>query len=116
MRTTVFAEKTLGAQTIDNIVINTIVPVIFAYGHINNEPAYKEKAVRWLNELSAEENNVTRQWKLSGVVNESAFDSQALNELAKQYCWCKQCLNCSVRKCHSQKTIKRINSRGFRSS
>lgn len=93
---TVFAEKTLGAQTIDNIVINTIIPVVFAYGHINNEPAYKEKAVNWLIELPAEENKVIRQWQQSGVINENAFDSQALNELAKQYCWSKHCLTCSI--------------------
>ncbi|MBX3254141.1 MAG: DUF2851 family protein [Chitinophagaceae bacterium] len=91
-----FSEKTLGMQTVNNIIINTVIPIVYAYGHIYNEPAYKNKAVRWLNDIPAEENTVTRQWKLPGITNTSAFDSQALNELTKQYCRHKRCLSCAV--------------------
>ena len=38
----------------DNIIINTITPMLFAYGHYHNEEKYKQKALRWLEETSAE--------------------------------------------------------------
>ncbi|MBX2924298.1 MAG: DUF2851 family protein [Chitinophagaceae bacterium] len=93
---TAFAEKTLGHQMINNILINTIVPVVYAYGHLNSEEAFKNKAVNWLNDIPAEENAITRQWKLLGITSQSAFDSQAINELAKRYCCNKRCLSCAV--------------------
>ena len=48
-----YKEKTLGKQMINNIIINTIVPILFSYGLHHNEEVYKEKAIRWLEEISA---------------------------------------------------------------
>lgn len=93
---TAFAEKKLGQQMTDNIIINTIVPMVYAYVHVRKEPQYKSKSVSWLSEIPAEQNTVTRQWNFLGGSNQSAFDSQAFSELTKQYCWNKRCLSCSV--------------------
>lgn len=93
---TSYQEKTLGMQFINNIIINTIVPTVFTYGYIHNEPAYKDKAVRWLQDIPPENNLVTRKWKDVGIDNKNAFDSQSLHELTKQYCLQKHCLSCSV--------------------
>ena len=91
-----FKEKVLGRQMTDNIIINTIIPVVFAYGHLKQEQPYKNKALRWLEETTAEQNNITRQWTALGLVNNSAYDSQAYIELLKTYCRGKNCLNCSI--------------------
>ncbi|MGN6492360.1 MAG: DUF2851 family protein [Agriterribacter sp.] len=93
---TSYQEKTLGMQSVNNIIINTIVPAVFTYGYIHNEPVYKDKAVRWLQDLPSENNAVTRTWKLTGIANKNAFDSQSLNELTRQYCFQKHCLSCAV--------------------
>jgi hypothetical protein len=43
---TAFKKKNLGEQMIDNIIINTVVPILFAYGLYQNEPAFKDKALQ----------------------------------------------------------------------
>ncbi len=91
-----FKEKMLGRQMIDNIIINTIVPVVFAYGDMKQEQSYKDKALQWLEETPAEHNRITRQWMSLGLANRSAYDSQAYIELAKMYCFTKGCLSCAV--------------------
>ena len=93
---TAFKEKNTGAQMINNILINTIVPIIFAYGLFNKEEDYKNKALVWLEEISAEKNNITNAYTLIGIENNNAFDSQALIQLKNEYCNKKRCLECAV--------------------
>lgn len=91
-----FSKKLLGRQRIENIIINTIVPVLFAYGHRHGEAIYKEKALQWLEELRPENNHIISGWKVIGVENRNAFDSQALIELKTRYCDNKRCLECAI--------------------
>lgn len=91
-----FRKKVLGKQMTDNIIINTIVPVVFAYGEINQELRYKDKALRWLEAVAAEQNHITREWTKLGAVNQTAYDSQAYIELTQSYCSKKGCLHCAV--------------------
>ncbi len=91
-----FKEKVLGRQMADNVIINTIIPVVFAYGHLKQEQPYKNKALQWLEETAAEQNSITRRWTALGLVNRSAYDSQAYIELTKTYCSNKNCLSCAV--------------------
>lgn len=93
---TVYQPKHLGKQMAENILINTIIPLLFAYGLYTSEEHYKEKAIQWLYELPAEQNQVTRQWKRTGISNHSSLDSQALLELTNHYCQNKRCLECAV--------------------
>lgn len=93
---TEYKPKNLGKQMIDNIIINTIIPVLFAYGLFNNEQKYKEKAINWLQQITAEENTITKHWKQVDVQNKNAFDSQALLHLTKEYCAKNNCLQCAI--------------------
>lgn len=77
-------------------MINTIAPMLFAYGHYHHEEKYKQKAVRWLEEISAENNSITKRFMQLNIENRNAFDSQALIELRNEYCDRKRCLECSV--------------------
>jgi hypothetical protein len=81
---------------VENIIINTIVPVLFAYGAYSRQETYKEKSIGWLQQVRAETNAITRQWTVAGVTNKSAFDSQALIELANVFCNRQRCLDCAV--------------------
>ncbi len=94
--TSAFRKKKLGAAMIDNIIINTVVPVIFAYGSYHKEQKYKDKALQWLEETVAEKNAITNGFTRLGIENKNAFDSQALIELKNEYCSKKRCLNCGV--------------------
>jgi hypothetical protein len=91
-----FKKKTIGKDMIDNIIINTIVPVLFAYGLYHKEEKFKNKAILWLEELSAEVNSISKGFAGLKLSNKSAFDSQAFIELKTQYCDHKHCLQCAI--------------------
>ena len=93
---TVFREKNLGIQMINAIIINTIVPILFAYGHHHKENIYKERALLWLEQIAEEKNSITKGFTLLGIDNKNAFDSQALIQLKNEYCNQKRCLECAV--------------------
>lgn len=94
--TSAFKEKTLGTQMINNILINTIVPMLFAYGQYHKEQIYKDKALQWMEEIAAEKNEITKGFISLSIENNSALDSQALIQLKNNYCNHKRCLECSV--------------------
>jgi Protein of unknown function (DUF2851) len=91
-----FKKKNLGAAMIDNILINTICTVLFAYGHFHKEQKYKDKALQWLEEITAESNSITKGFQQVGLQNKNAHDSQALIELKNEFCSKKKCLDCAV--------------------
>ena len=91
-----FKHKNLGGAMIDNIIINSVVPVLFAYGNYHGEGKYKLKALEWLEATEAENNLITRGFELLGIENKNAYDSQAIIELKTHYCDMKRCLECSV--------------------
>lgn len=93
---TTFRPKHLGRQMAENIMVNTVIPLLFAYGLYTKEDAYREKAIDWLQQLTAEQNRITRGWQHSGITNISALDSQALIELTNHYCINRRCLECAV--------------------
>ena len=92
----VFKEKKLGTQMVENILINTIIPILFVYGQYLNENKYKDRALRWLEETAAEKNNITKGFAAIGIKIKSAFDSQALIQLKNNYCDQKRCLECAI--------------------
>ncbi|CAN5215586.1 DUF2851 family protein [soil metagenome] len=94
--TTTYKPKNIGTAMINNIIINTVVPVLFAYGMYHKNQDCKDKAIAFLSGLEPETNNITREWKERGVANKNALDSQALIELKNNYCNEKFCLHCAV--------------------
>jgi hypothetical protein len=91
-----FKKKTLGQDMIDNLIINTVVPVLFSYGLYHQEEMYKTQAIRWLEETTAESNSIVKGFRQLDLASGSAYDSQALIELKTQYCDNRLCLSCSV--------------------
>jgi len=94
--TSAFKKKNLGASMTDNIIINTVAPTLFAYGNYHDENKYKDKALKWLEQTSAENNSITHGFVKLSIDNKNAFDSQALIELKNEYCNEKRCLECGV--------------------
>jgi hypothetical protein len=86
----------LGDASIQNIIINTIVPLLVAYGKIHDEQAYIDRATDLLQHIPAEDNKITRQWAPLNYKVKSAFDSQALIELYTNFCMKRRCLECGV--------------------
>lgn len=88
--------KKIGATTVQNILINTIVPILFAYGISTQNQDVKDKAIQWLQELKPEKNSIITQWEELKIQSINAMDTQALLELKTQYCQQKKCLQCAV--------------------
>jgi hypothetical protein len=91
-----FKIKRLGKQMIENILINTVVPIVFCYGLHHNDEFYKEKAIKWLEEIPPEKNSITKGFEQLGYSNKNAFDSQAFIQLKNHYCNNKLCLECAI--------------------
>lgn len=94
--TSAYKEKKLGNMMVENILINTIIPVLFSYAMHHNKEELKQKAIQWLQQLPKEKNSVTKKWESCTVKHENAFDSQALFYLKKNFCAAKLCLNCAI--------------------
>ncbi len=91
-----FKPKTLGKQMVQSLLVNTVVPFLFAYGHLSGIEQAKDKALKWMEELDAEHNHITNGFESLGILNNTAMDSQALLQLKRQYCDPKRCLQCAV--------------------
>ena len=86
----------LGKSSIHTIFINTVVPLLMAYGHTQHQPLYIEKAIAMLQALPPEDNSIIRKWKALDMHPKNAFDSQAFIELYQHACTQKQCRSCSI--------------------
>lgn len=97
--------KTLGDTAFDNLVINTVVPLLFVWGEQHLSQAIKDKALVWLEKLPPESNQIISKWEQLGVKSFSAFETQALLQLKNKYCDHKKCLNCPL----GAKIITKVN-------
>jgi hypothetical protein len=89
-------QKKLGETAFKNLVINTIVPMLFVYGDQHLDDAMKDRALLLLEKLAPESNQIIRKWNKLGIESRSAFETQALIQLKNRYCEPKNCLNCQL--------------------
>ena len=88
--------KHLGEGTADVLMINAVIPLLFAYGQLHKNRAYCEKALRFLEETDAEDNTIIRHFNALGWTADNAMQSQALLHLYNMYCRRKRCLECAI--------------------
>lgn len=86
----------LGRMSVENILINTIVPILVAYGKSKDDQKFIDRAVQLLQETDSEENIILRSWVELGLSSKSACDSQALIELYNSFCVRRRCLECNI--------------------
>jgi hypothetical protein len=91
-----FKKKKIGEEMVNNIFINTIIPILFSYGLYHNEEKFKDKAISWLTEISAEKNTITKGFESLKISSNNSSDSQSLIHLKNEYCNNKRCLQCAV--------------------
>ena len=87
-------DKTLTIASRQLIIINTIVPLLYAYGISHGNEQIKERSLLLLDGIKAENNYITRQWSELGIKADRATDTQALIQLKKEYCDRRYCLHC----------------------
>ena len=86
----------LGDSSIDNLIINTIVPMLVAYGKNKDEQVFIDRAVSFLQQTPPESNKIVKSWDELGLTTTSAFDSQGLIELHNNFCLKRKCLSCAI--------------------
>ena len=89
-------EKRLGRDSTILLIINTVIPFMFALGRHKDNQAIKDKALQLLEDLPGEVNSITKKWVSLGMDISSAAQSQAFMELKNNYCNFKKCLNCRI--------------------
>ena len=92
-------KTSIGLSAIRVLLINTVVPMLFAYGKRHKRPEYGERALRLLESLPPEGNAVIRTFTDAGLAVRNAADSQALLQLRREYCDRGRCLSCRIGFC-----------------
>ena len=87
-------EKHLTYGSLNLLIINTAIPMLFAYGRHRNKEVLCDRAFDFLELIKAENNHIIRMWQQVGLPVKTAGDSQALIQLKKEYCDKKDCLRC----------------------
>jgi hypothetical protein len=89
-------DKYLGDSSLNIILINTVAPILFAYGRKTDQEKFCDRALHILESIKPERNVIVNEFKENGVVPVHAFDSQALIQLRKEYCDKRKCLYCKI--------------------
>ena len=88
--------KHLSPASINLLIINTGVPMLFAYGRHTMKEELCDRAFDFLEQLKAENNHIIRMWQEVGLEVKTAGDSQALIQLKREYCDKRDCLRCRI--------------------
>ena len=88
------SEKRMSAASLNLIIINTAIPMLFAVGRHRQKEELCDRAFDLLEQLKAENNHIVSTWQECGLEAHSAGDSQALIQLKNEYCDRRDCLRC----------------------
>ena len=87
--------KTLSKEFIDLLILNTVLPLKYAYHRYHHEEIADE-IIELYRSISAEKNNIITGWNKLGVEITNALESQSLIYHHKTNCETKNCLACSI--------------------
>lgn len=86
----------IGKSSMEIVMINSLVPLLFAYARYAGEEHLIDRALQILEEIPTESNYIIKKWNDLGVSPKNATDSQALLHQYRNYCLKKKCLNCNI--------------------
>ncbi|RTY90261.1 DUF2851 family protein [Flavobacterium sp. GT3R68] len=87
--------KILSKSFIDLLIINTIIPIQFAYAQSQGKEI-AEHLIELLQQVAPEQNAVIEKFDSFGIISKHAFDSQSLLQLKNEYCNKSRCLECGI--------------------
>lgn len=88
-------KKAFSKSFVDLLVINTIVPLQFAYAKSLGKEI-SEEILELVRQIASEKNTVIEKFFNFGIKAENAFESQSLLQLKNEYCNQHKCLQCAV--------------------
>ena len=88
-------KKILTKSFIDLLIINTIIPIQFAYSkHLGKEVS--EDLIEILNNVKPESNAIIDKFNSFGIKSKNAFDTQSLLQLKNEFCNKSRCMDCNI--------------------
>ena len=87
---------TLSRSSTDIILINTVAPLLYAYGELTGNYEMTDKAIKLLEDLRAESNSIVSHFVAYGIDCPDALTSQALVQLKREYCDARKCIYCKI--------------------
>jgi Protein of unknown function (DUF2851) len=88
-------KKRISKSFVDLIIINTIIPLQFAYAKSQGKEN-SEDIIQLINEVNAEKNAIIDKFSSFGILSKSALASQSLLQLKNEYCNKSKCLECAI--------------------
>jgi hypothetical protein len=88
-------KKALSKSFIDLIVLNTIIPIQFAYAKSQGKEI-SEDLIAVLNDVAPEKNSIIEKFNSFGIRSKNAFATQSLLQLKNEYCNKNKCLECAI--------------------
>ena len=88
-------KKMLSKSFIDLIIVNTLMPIQFAYAKSKGEEI-TEDLIQLLDQVAPEKNAIIDKFKSFGVKSVSAFETQSMLQLKNEYCSKGKCLECAI--------------------
>lgn len=88
-------KKQLSKSFVDLLVINTIIPIRFAYAKSQGKEV-SESLLGLLSEIPAEGNTIIMKFADFGIKARNAFETQSLLQLKNEYCSHGKCLQCAI--------------------
>lgn len=93
--TSIKKEKKLSEEQQNSLIINTFLPVKFAYSQYAGKNLL-EDILQIIQQLPKEKNSVIDKFSQLGIGFNQALHTQSFLHLYKNYCSFKQCLNCEI--------------------
>jgi hypothetical protein len=88
-------KKLFSKSFVDLLVINTIIPLQFAYAKSQGKEI-SEDLIYLLKQVTPEKNAVLDKFISFGIQSKNAFETQSLLQLKNEYCNKSKCLECAV--------------------
>ncbi|TAG03034.1 MAG: DUF2851 family protein [Cytophagia bacterium] len=86
----------LGKNTIENLLINTVIPLKSCYYLEKDNDNGLVQVIEILEKIPAEKNKFIDLWAKNGIKVKNGYDSQALLEQYHHFCTQKRCLECVI--------------------
>lgn len=90
-----YKQKSLSKSFVELVIINTVLPMKFAYRQSLGKD-FSEVDIELFVQIQPEKNAIIDKFKDVGIECKSAFETQALLQLKKEYCETGKCLQCAI--------------------
>lgn len=88
-------KKKLSKSFVDLLIINTIIPLKFAYSQSQGKEI-SEELLFLVNQVPSEKNAIIDKFSSMGIKSQNAFSTQSLLQLKNEYCNLGKCLDCAI--------------------